>query len=115
MRRRFSTAATLAALLAVYLGVPCLALARAHDSMARETSSAPCETSDAPAAKLLCAAPSTYAPLAAGLPDVPTGALAPISHPPALVIAPGPAPAPRDPDFHGVDPPAFLLHSALLI
>jgi len=122
MRRRLSAAAILASLLTVYLGLPCLALAQAHSgmtqdhgTMAGEAASGPCETSDEPAAELLCAAPSGYAPLAAGLPDVPTGSLATVPLPPALDIGPGQAPAPRDTTLPGVDPPAFLLHRTLLI
>ena len=116
MRRRVSIAATLAALLAVYLGVPCLALARAHQAIPREAPSAPCETSDAPGGAVLCEAPTAYAPITAGMPDVSADAFAPAPLPGAtLDVAPRPAPELRDPALHGVAPPAFLLHRALLI
>lgn len=114
MSRRFFSAVTLAALLAVHLGVPCLALARTHDGMSRETSSAPCESSGAPAAKLLCAGPSSYAPLAVGAPDIAAGApaLLPVA---SQVMAPRAGPSPWHPTVPGTAPPAFLLHRALLI
>lgn len=122
MRRRFPTAAILAALLTVYLGLPCLVLAQAHaamardhDAMAGETAATPCETSGEPAAELLCAAPSVYAPLTTASPDLGTAALTPVAFPPVHVAAPHPAQSPSSTTSRGDHPPAFLLHRALLI
>jgi hypothetical protein len=115
MSRRFFSAVTLAALLAVHLGVPCLALARTHDAMSRETSSAPCESSGAPAAKLLCAGPSSYAPLAVGAPDIAAGAPALLAAVSQVMAPPQAVPGPWDPIVPCAAPPAFLLHRALLI
>lgn len=122
MRLRLTTTAVLAALAAVYLGLPCLALARSHDGMAQDhgamapdAAPVPCETSDAAAAELLCAAPSAYVPLTIIAPDVAEAALEPETFPPVPLATPQPSPAPRAPDVHGTDPPAFLLHRALLI
>lgn len=129
MRRRFPTAAILAALLAVYLGLPCLALAQVHsamgrdheamgqnhDAMPRETAAGPCETSGTSEAELLCTAPAAYVPLAAALPEIGATVLAPAALPPVLAAAQGAAPASPTPVLCGAHPPAFLLHATLLI
>jgi hypothetical protein len=118
MRKRRFAATTIAALLTLYLGVPCLALARSHGTMAMgamdDEPGLPCEAGEAPIDQLMCATPDAYAPLVAGVADVQPVALEPVPVATATIVVHYPLQshhvlAPRG------SPPAFLLHRAFLI
>ena len=113
MRRRLFASSTICGLLALHLGLACLAIARTHDAMPMDD--ARCEAGATAEQKLLCAAPSTLAPPASQSPQPIAGILD------VLAVVPSPVAAPAasltqvgDPGPPG-DPPAFLLHRALLI
>ena len=120
MPRRLFATATTAALLALYLGLPCLALARAHEAMSMDDpAAAPCEAGETAATELLCQAPGELGSpsAAASVPTPDEMAVAP--HDPGLEVGPlsgENADDPSSPDRAPPDgPAAFLLHRSLLI
>lgn len=112
MRRSFSAAFVIPALLVVYLGAPCLASAATHTAMPMDdTSSAPCEGSAA-ASEALCAAPDTYAPLQVGTCDLPALSVGTIPSPTPPPVAIAPVGMPRPVPI--LQRPLYLLHTSLL-
>jgi hypothetical protein len=112
MARRLFAVSTVTALLALHLGVACLAIARTHGSMPMDDTR--CESGSTEQQKILCAAPSSLAPPVSPTPaPIWAGSLAPTA-PPSFVL-----PVASFPARHGtappVAPPAFLIHRALLI
>lgn len=113
MRRRLFAITALSALLALQLGVACLAVTRMHAAMPMDDG--PCETGATAEQKLLCATPGALATLASHAPEpletaldvLPATPLSPVADVPSLPEAR--EHGPPDP------PPAFLLHRALLI
>ncbi|MFN2383624.1 MAG: hypothetical protein ABR559_05100 [Gemmatimonadota bacterium] len=118
MRHRAVASVALLVLLFGALGVPCLAISRAQ-AQAPADHAGPCETPDAAATKILCAAPTLLASLrapGAALPDPNLLAIPPVT---AEAMANGPAfDIPAALRIHappGTAPPHYLLHSAFLI
>jgi hypothetical protein len=113
MARRLFAVSTVAALLALHLGVTCLAIARTHGSMPMDDTR--CEAGSTAQQKVLCAAPSSLAPPVSPTPaPIWAASLALPSAPPSVVLRIASIPAIHRTAPPGA-PPAFLIHRALLI
>jgi hypothetical protein len=113
MARRLFAVSTVTALLALHLGVACLAIARTHGSMPIDDTR--CETGSTAQQKILCAAPSSLAPpVSPTLVPIWAASLAPPTAPPSVVLRVASFPASHGTAPPGA-PPAFLVHRALLI
>jgi hypothetical protein len=115
MARRLFATSTLAALLALHLGLACLAIARTHGSMPMDDTR--CEAGSTAQQKILCAAPGSLAPPVSPTP-VPIW-VASLGLPTAPPTPSGALRIASIPDTRGAPPPgappAFLIHRALLI